>query len=156
MSKFRKPNDPFKAFKYFVFPTDKLRDIFLLFLKSALLIALITPILFLFSAFSNRPAWFRCSNSGNDRESTSISHIVFGIGGSVDTWNDRSHYNELWWVPNVTRGYVWLNKEPGSWSNTGPPRFRRTGPSSSTQAPPRIPFVSPESCWKLSDSDCRM
>ncbi|CAI9092490.1 OLC1v1027742C1 [Oldenlandia corymbosa var. corymbosa] len=48
-----------------------------------------------------------------DFEPTTISHIVFGIGGSALTWGDRNRYSRLWWQPNVTRGFVWLDKEPG-------------------------------------------
>ncbi|KAF7143184.1 hypothetical protein RHSIM_Rhsim05G0204500 [Rhododendron simsii] len=44
---------------------------------------------------------------------TNISHIVFGIGGSAKTWAHRRRYSELWWQPDVTRGYVWLDERPG-------------------------------------------
>ena len=37
-------------------------------------------------------------------------HIVFGIASSAKLWDRRKHYVELWWRPNVTRGYVWLDK----------------------------------------------
>ncbi|KAL8199824.1 hypothetical protein R6Q57_013392 [Mikania cordata] len=43
---------------------------------------------------------------------TEISHVLFGIGGSVRTWRDRRRYSELWWQPNITRGFVWLDEEP--------------------------------------------
>ncbi|KAI3705611.1 hypothetical protein L1987_75850 [Smallanthus sonchifolius] len=43
---------------------------------------------------------------------TEISHVLFGIGGSVHTWRERRHYSELWWQPNITRGFVWLDEEP--------------------------------------------
>lgn len=58
-------------------------------------------------------------------ERTNISHILFGIGGSAETWGQRRQYCELWWKPNVTRGYVWLDQEPGKetgpWPETSPP-----------------------------------
>ncbi|XP_023640408.1 uncharacterized protein LOC17889871 [Capsella rubella] len=57
-------------------------------------------------------------------EATDVSHIVFGIGGSIQTWRDRSRYSELWWRPNVTRGFVWLDEEPPlnmTWLSTSPP-----------------------------------
>ncbi|OAY46130.1 hypothetical protein MANES_07G118900v8 [Manihot esculenta] len=44
---------------------------------------------------------------------TNISHILFGIGGSAETWKDRCHYNSLWWDANKTRGFVWLDEIPG-------------------------------------------
>ncbi|AEC09440.1 glycosyltransferase (DUF604) [Arabidopsis thaliana] len=57
-------------------------------------------------------------------EATDISHIAFGIGGSIQTWRDRSRYSELWWRPNVTRGFIWLDEEPPlnmTWLSTSPP-----------------------------------
>lgn len=57
-------------------------------------------------------------------EATDVSHIVFGIGGSIQTWRDRSRYSELWWRPNVTRGFVWLDEKPPlnmTWLSTSPP-----------------------------------
>ncbi|BBH06177.1 Protein of unknown function D [Prunus dulcis] len=48
----------------------------------------------------------------------------FGIGGSVKSWNKRRHYSQLWWKPNVTRGFVWLDEKPFpnmTWPETIPP-----------------------------------
>ncbi|KAL3826024.1 hypothetical protein ACJIZ3_022053 [Penstemon smallii] len=54
-------------------------------------------------------------------EKTNISHILFGIGGSAETWSRRRQYCELWWKPNVTRGHVWLDEEPHeAWPETSP------------------------------------
>ncbi|KAL0336811.1 UNVERIFIED_CONTAM: hypothetical protein Scaly_1956200 [Sesamum calycinum] len=71
-------------------------------------------------------ASFRQSVRGGGEEKTTISHILFGIGGSAETWSGRRHYCELWWKPNVTRGFVWLDEEPGkttgeAWPETSPP-----------------------------------
>lgn len=131
MSQIREPShDPFKLF---VVSADKLRNVFLVVMKSALLISVITSIaLFLYSSFYNQPSWFRSAdctrnsvhpgqNNSETHEPTNISHIVFGIGGSVNSWKDRSHYSELWWRPNVTRGYIWLDEKPASWPKTSPP-----------------------------------
>ncbi|KAI3783424.1 hypothetical protein L1987_42505 [Smallanthus sonchifolius] len=52
------------------------------------------------------------SSPGVPDPPTQISHVLFGIGGSVHTWRDRRHYSELWWQPNITRGFVWLDEEP--------------------------------------------
>ncbi|KAH7514484.1 hypothetical protein FEM48_Zijuj11G0094400 [Ziziphus jujuba var. spinosa] len=55
---------------------------------------------------------------------TNISHILFGIGGSAKTWNQRRHYCELWWRPDVNRGFVWLDERPPeneTWPETSPP-----------------------------------
>lgn len=43
---------------------------------------------------------------------TDISHVLFGIGGSVHTWEERRRYSELWWQPGQTRGFVWLDENP--------------------------------------------
>ncbi|OVA15581.1 Protein of unknown function DUF604 [Macleaya cordata] len=56
---------------------------------------------------------------------TNISHILFGIGGSSKTWKERRHYSQLWWKPNITRGFVWLDEKPDehneSWPKNLPP-----------------------------------
>ncbi|CAA2976136.1 uncharacterized protein LOC111396867 [Olea europaea var. sylvestris] len=95
-------------------------------LKVAVVILMVTSIsLFLYSVFHRevQPVWFRCPEYDNldrtrnvvqvspDYTPTNISHIAFGIGGSIRTWKDRKSYSELWWKPNVTRGYVWLDKK---------------------------------------------
>nr|GEX05336.1 uncharacterized protein [Tanacetum cinerariifolium] len=43
---------------------------------------------------------------------TDICHVLFGIGGSVHTWEERRRYSELWWQPGRTRGFVWLDENP--------------------------------------------
>ncbi|KAM7262857.1 hypothetical protein ACFE04_000540 [Oxalis oulophora] len=56
------------------------------------------------------------------REKTNVSHILFGIGGAAQTWEQRRQYCELWWKPNVTRGFVWLDEKPNqTWPVTSPP-----------------------------------
>ncbi|KAJ3700664.1 hypothetical protein LUZ61_004369 [Rhynchospora tenuis] len=53
---------------------------------------------------------------------TNLSHIVFALGGSAQTWDQRRAYTELWWHLNQTRGHVWLDQEPSSpWPNACPP-----------------------------------
>ncbi|KAF7845460.1 transferring glycosyl group transferase [Senna tora] len=57
-------------------------------------------------------------------EPTNISHVVFGIAGSAKTWPKRHPYVELYWRPNVTRGFVWLDEKPPqnvTWPDTSPP-----------------------------------
>ncbi|KAK7292925.1 hypothetical protein RJT34_15783 [Clitoria ternatea] len=64
---------------------------------------------------------------------TNISHIVFGIAGSAKTWPKRRPFVELWWQPNVTRGFLWLDQAPPenqTWPATSPP-FRVSGNTSS-------------------------
>ncbi|OWM73510.1 hypothetical protein CDL15_Pgr026609 [Punica granatum] len=43
---------------------------------------------------------------------TNLSHIVFGIVGSLNTWKGRKAYLESWWRPNVSRGYLFLDGPP--------------------------------------------
>ncbi|KAJ7950270.1 Transferring glycosyl group transferase [Quillaja saponaria] len=61
-------------------------------------------------------------STANELQTTNISHILFGMAGSLKTWSNRSHYSELWWKPNVTRGFVWMDDTPlGMWPETFPP-----------------------------------
>ncbi|KAJ8770931.1 hypothetical protein K2173_022103 [Erythroxylum novogranatense] len=68
-------------------------------------------------------------SSGCDNSSTSsptdLSHIGFIVISSLKTWKHRRAYTESWWRPNVTRGYVFLDKEPTQeflpWPSRYPP-----------------------------------
>jgi hypothetical protein len=65
-----------------------------------------------------------CSKSNGDVAATNLSHLVFGIAGSVNSWKTRRPYIDLWWRPNQTRGVLWLDKEPSPdepWPATSPP-----------------------------------
>ncbi|GAB2271741.1 hypothetical protein Dimus_006570 [Dionaea muscipula] len=58
---------------------------------------------------------FRCSlinvtSTSTPQEITGLQHIVFGIGSAAKNWEHRKNYVEYWWRPNVTRGFVWLDK----------------------------------------------
>ncbi|KAL8509002.1 hypothetical protein ACS0TY_016262 [Phlomoides rotata] len=78
---------------------------------------------------SVRTTYKRFAAGRRREEKTEISHIMFGIGGSAATWRQRRHYCELWWKPNITRGFVWLDKEPSkdsAWPATSPP-YRVSG-----------------------------
>ncbi|OWM87469.1 uncharacterized protein LOC116188391 [Punica granatum] len=128
-------HDPLKVPKLLLSSaTDKPKDAVSLFFRAAFLTCLVGSILILlFSAFS--PAahrgtahWLRLpeppgTDPGEDHpdyagddssEPTNISHIVFSIGGSVRSWPGRSRYSTLWWQPNRTRGYAWLDEDPKS------------------------------------------
>ncbi|XP_072996241.1 uncharacterized protein [Typha latifolia] len=60
--------------------------------------------------------------SSVSRIPTTLSHIVFGLGGSARTWEQRRGYTELWWRADEMRGHVWLDEEPvGFWPSTCPP-----------------------------------
>ncbi|CAH9097554.1 unnamed protein product, partial [Cuscuta europaea] len=131
--------NPFKAIAFLDAKGDRLRaslkfGVWVLFVASALLA--------LNSALTGEiPLFRRCSETSGSTlkyapapeseihdpyssSPTNISHIVFGIGGSIKTWSYRRYYSELWWQPNITRGFVWLDSEPnpGSpWPATSPP-----------------------------------
>lgn len=47
-----------------------------------------------------------------DPPRTNISHIVFGVVGSMNTWRFKKPYSESWWRPNITRGYLFLDRPP--------------------------------------------
>ncbi|GJZ57310.1 putative ARF guanine-nucleotide exchange factor GNOM-like protein [Tanacetum coccineum] len=61
---------------------------------------------------------------------TDISHVLFGIGGSVHTWEERRRYSELWWQPGRTRGFVWLDENPDMevFSDPNSPPFKVSEP----------------------------
>lgn len=72
--------------------------------------------------YSNHRKIKAASSDEGELRGTNISHVVFGIGGSVMTWNERRHYCELWWKKNVTRGFVWLEEKPAfPWPENSPP-----------------------------------
>ncbi|KAL5717270.1 hypothetical protein ACHQM5_010308 [Ranunculus cassubicifolius] len=128
------------------------KDFFSKFIKSLLFIFFVASIsLVFFSAFSTQSRWLRCPVCLTRNEypeetqephrlppplsnETNLSHIVFGIGGSGTTWKDRRHYSQLWWKPNQTRGFVWLDHKPINYNdededNTCPP-YRVSEPTS--------------------------
>lgn len=121
-----------RPFKLVAFPTAKNSDIFTTLCKGAVLLFLIATISLVLLAAHTR-WWFRLSECNTacethdyspDDSPTNISHVIFGIGGSINTWNDRKHYSELWWQPNLTRGYVWLDERPDpsyKWPDASPP-----------------------------------
>ncbi|GFY96808.1 beta-1,3-N-acetylglucosaminyltransferase lunatic protein, putative [Actinidia rufa] len=120
--------EPLKSFKLSLSrTTESLTKL----LKASLFILLVASIsLVLYSAFKSPTRWLRCPEchastrdtaelceethnlSTQNLGPTNISHIVFGIGGSAKTWTHRRHYSELWWRPNITRGFVWLDETP--------------------------------------------
>ncbi|XP_042033821.1 uncharacterized protein LOC121780316 [Salvia splendens] len=63
--------------------------------------------------------------SSIEQNPTNLSHIAFGMMGSVKTWPHRRGYLEAWWRPNKTRGYVFLDEAPPPellpWPSTAPP-----------------------------------
>ncbi|KAL2510868.1 Protein of unknown function (DUF604) [Abeliophyllum distichum] len=56
---------------------------------------------------------------------TNLSHLVIGLVGSELAWHHRKAYIESWWRPNITRGFLFLDKEPTAellpWSRASPP-----------------------------------
>ncbi|XP_071727998.1 uncharacterized protein [Rutidosis leptorrhynchoides] len=43
---------------------------------------------------------------------TNINQLVFGISASVKAWHGRKSYFQEWWRPNITRGYIFFDKNP--------------------------------------------
>lgn len=74
----------------------------------------------IFTAFFSKPTRFTefaipTRTSGpipDDPSPTNISHVFFGLGGSLQTWRDRCRYSDIWWDPHTTRGFVWLDGKP--------------------------------------------
>ncbi|KAH7837982.1 hypothetical protein Vadar_020437 [Vaccinium darrowii] len=56
---------------------------------------------------------------------TNVSHLVFGLVTAVATWKPRKPYIDAWWQPNVTRGYIIIDKPLSEeflpWPSTSPP-----------------------------------
>ncbi|KAF8402969.1 hypothetical protein HHK36_011062 [Tetracentron sinense] len=176
MAHIREPShDPLKAWKLIVFQTEKSGDIFSLLMKTLAICLIASISLFVFfSTLSSQSRWLlqcpECDGvigysgdkselhhhiSGEEYEKTNISHIIFGIGGSAKTWKDRRHYSELWWKPNITRGFVWLDEKPAEyepWPEKSPPfqvsedssRFKYTNPYG-TRSAVRIARIVSES-----------
>ncbi|XP_073157806.1 uncharacterized protein [Henckelia pumila] len=67
------------------------------------------------------PAFGRQAIQYDHHGRTNISHILFGIGGSAESWGQRRYYCQLWWKPHKHRGFVWLDKKPNPWPETSPP-----------------------------------
>lgn len=142
--------DPVNAWRVLVLiATTRVKDAFSVLMKSALAlsaVAFLSLILyFTFSSSSSSSSLLLLSCPSCDRVSTplvslrriagladepetepptNISHILFGIGGSAKTWDKRRHYCELWWRPNDTHGFVWLDERPrenARWPEGSPP-----------------------------------
>ncbi|KAE8683100.1 Beta-1,3-N-acetylglucosaminyltransferase lunatic fringe, putative isoform 1 [Hibiscus syriacus] len=113
-----------KTTAFFISPENP-RDMSALVSRAALLLYLFTSItLVVYISFSNRPHSFvrftypnveTGPDSGSppdDDSPTNISHILFGIGGSARTWEERRALSSLWWDVESVRGYVWLDEKP--------------------------------------------
>ncbi|XP_052173821.1 uncharacterized protein LOC127789087 [Diospyros lotus] len=108
----------------------KLHPVFTLFMKALFAITIASSIsLFFYSVFRWRSIYFDGGQTfvrfrEDTFEETNISHVLFGISGSAKTWNNRRHYSEIWWKPNTTRGFVWIEEEPTNdvkWPEKSPP-----------------------------------
>ncbi|KAK1561900.1 hypothetical protein Q3G72_002722 [Acer saccharum] len=134
-------HDPSKSWRFLGFPTIKSCDIFNVVVKTTLVVFTVLYVsVFFYYSFSNQvqlPSCPHCDRlfshrkfsdihnniSADSHEKTNISHIMFGIAGSAKTWYGRRSYIELWWKPNVTRGFVWLDEKPPAnytWPETSP------------------------------------
>lgn len=117
-------DDALKVSNFTALP-GKLTNFCALLLRVGLLVCLVVSVsLALHSALFARPTrrFQLPAQTGTGRHApapedddpgpTNISHLLFGIGASVNTWHDRSRYVELWWDRKRTRGCAWLDKEP--------------------------------------------
>ncbi|XP_073300658.1 uncharacterized protein [Primulina huaijiensis] len=75
--------------------------------------------------FSPPPVSDSSSQEQFNESSTGLNHIVFGLLGSENAWHWRKPYIESWWRPNITRGFLFLDKSPTGelipWSKASPP-----------------------------------
>jgi hypothetical protein len=65
-----------------------------------------------YQPFSHLLSTSLCPTITTPNSPTNISHIVFGIVGALNKWNSRKSYVESWWRPNITRGYLFLDRPP--------------------------------------------
>ncbi|EXB65282.1 hypothetical protein L484_025361 [Morus notabilis] len=162
-------HDVLKASNFFAVP-EKPSEFFVLLMRVGLLVFFLASIsLALYSAFvsksplrfalPNRPRTAPLSPDQNDTGApTNISHVLFGIGASLNTWRDRSRYSQQWWDPGSTRGYAWLDGEPDK-KGTGPLPYRVSSDwtrfrFSSSQSAVRIARIVSES-FKLGSHNVR-
>ncbi|KZV49337.1 hypothetical protein F511_38491 [Dorcoceras hygrometricum] len=80
----------------------------------------------LFSYFKKEPSSLISPNEAKfDGSPTKLNHVVFGLLGSEGAWHHRKAYIESWWKPNITRGFLFLDKPPTGellpWSTASPP-----------------------------------
>lgn len=65
------------------------------------------------------------SSSSQAKSPTNLSHLAFGLLGSEKAWHSRKAYIESWWRPNLTHGFLYLDKPPSDgllpWSKSSPP-----------------------------------
>nr|GEU66631.1 glycoprotein-N-acetylgalactosamine 3-beta-galactosyltransferase [Tanacetum cinerariifolium] len=92
-------------------------------------------LVFVVLLFSNQPNYFqtdifqvtsrKSSSLPHESSNTNIYHLVFGLLGSTQAWHYQKPYIELWWRPNVTRGFLYLDTDPTNdllpWSPASPP-----------------------------------
>jgi hypothetical protein len=119
--------DPLKITRLPFIP-EKIGDMVSISIRIGILICLIASITLAFhSTFAKPDRWFplpehlhvikNVSVIQIDNGPTNISHIVFGIAGSSNTWHSRSNYSKLWWNPNTCRGFAWLDKRPSDFKS---------------------------------------
>ncbi|KAL2940566.1 Beta-1 3-glucosyltransferase [Bienertia sinuspersici] len=85
------------------------------------------------------PSPSTCNFSDPNPGPTQISHLLFGLGGSSKTWEARQAYSQLWWDPNTTRGYVWLDDDPPQPTPGTYPPYRVSGRPGFLTGPGRKP-----------------
>ncbi|XP_073024479.1 uncharacterized protein [Primulina eburnea] len=99
---------------------------------SRTLVLSVAFILYFISTFSftlkhliSPPSQYLLSPLNGTVSPTNLSHLVFGIIGSEKAWHHRKAYIQSWWKPNVTRGFLFLDKNPNAtllpWPEASPP-----------------------------------
>lgn len=120
----------FKFRKLLIFPTIKPSNFFSIQTLVFFSIVSISLIFYIFFSLHHKIEAHYSTHrkttisNDDDDEKTNITHILFGIGGSVKSWKDRQQYIKLQWKPNITRGFVWLDQKPYhnmTWPDTVPP-----------------------------------
>ncbi|KAK4778048.1 hypothetical protein SAY87_018235 [Trapa incisa] len=138
-----------------------MREAFTISMKSALALLVVAFLsVFLYTTFSSTNLLLSCPHCdvlphritwpANETDApTNISHVMFGIGGSVKTWDTCRHYCEIWWQPKITLGFIWLEESPSnnvSWPVSSPPYRVSTNISQTRNS----------SCWYCSRPSIRI
>lgn len=160
-------DDPARKLRPFHVHGKQPCELFTHIVKSFILLCILSSIsLVLYTSFIPKTHWFRYPNpyvhrSRFDPVPTNISHILFGLGGSVATWKERSPYSSIWWVRNETRGHIWLDARPGPGIAEGNvPRHKISSPEwkrfkfSSSRSAVRIARIVKDS-FKLRERNVR-
>lgn len=97
----------------------------IIFFKEVCIIGTFTSIFFFLLNYHRAPSVFynlsSLSAAEGDTTSTAAHHLLFAIASSTKTFPRRKDYIRLWYRPNSTRAYVFLDRLPAGGANASDP-----------------------------------